>query len=293
MSGIVIENGYRFEKYTGNDTRVILPDAIEGRPLTVIGAKAFLSCRNVERLVLPDSLEQVEDWAFAHMKGLEELVFPAKDIAFGKKVFLGCTGLKRIVFSGAGNQYEGISYFLASVAALMEDVPLRLGLASDREGQWKWLEEYDRMLERYLARPDTYGFEPAFIGWFNVEDVDDQQEAYIRKRRQQKAELVFQRLLYPDHMAESMRQKLADYLLGRQEKDIPALILSLFESTDTDYGNHVCYLRIWQEIGGFEIYSPQFLLERMPYADPEVRAFLMESRLSRGNACGFFETLEL
>lgn len=293
MSGIVIENGYRFEKYTGNDTRVILPDAVEGRPLTTIGAKAFLSCRNVEKLTLPYSLEQVEDWAFAHMKGLEELVFPAKDIVFGKKVFLGCNSLKRIIIAGANRQYEGIPYFLAAVATVMEDAPLRLWLAADEEGQWKWLEEYDRMLEQYLARPDTYGFEPAFIGWFNVEDVDDQQEAYIRKQRQQKTGLVFQRLLYPAHMTESMRQKLTDYLLGRQEEAIPALILELFVNPDTDYGNHVCYLRIWQEIGGFEIYSPELLLERMPYADPEVRAFLMESRLSRENVHGFFETLDL
>lgn len=293
MSDIVRENGYRFEKYNGNDIHVILPDEVDGKPLKVIGSKAFLSCRNVERLVLPDSLEKVEDWAFAHMKGLEELVFPARDIVFGKKVFLGCSALKRIVFGGAGGQYTGIPYFLASVAVMIGDVPLRLGLASDAEGQWKWLEEYDRILEQYLERPDTYGFEPAFIGWFNVEDVDDQQAAYIRKQKEKKIGLAFQRLMYPAHMAEDMRQKLADYLLGRREVGVPALILELFADSAADYGNNVCYLRIWRDIGGFEIYSPQLLLERMPNADPEVRAFLMDSRLSMESADSFFEMLDL
>lgn len=293
MSSVTVGGGYRFEKYTGNDTCVTLPDAVDGRALTTIGAKAFLSCRNVKRLILPDSLERVEDWAFAHMKGLEELILPAKDIYFGKKVFLGCIGLKRIAFAEAGSQYEGIPYFLASAATMMDGAPLGLALASDEAGQWKWLEEYDRMLEQYLAKPDTYGFEPAFIGWFNVEDVDDQQEAYIRKQRQKKAGLVFQRLTYPAHMAENTRQRLADYLLGRREKEVPVLILELFENPETDYGNNICYLRIWRDIGGFEIYSAQLLLERMPHADPEVRAFLMDSLLSAEGVSDFFWDLDL
>ncbi|MCI9320521.1 MAG: leucine-rich repeat protein [Lachnospiraceae bacterium] len=64
--------GYRYEKYEENNRYVELPREADGVPLTIIGAKAFLSCRNVESLILPDSLESVEDWAFAHMKGLKE-----------------------------------------------------------------------------------------------------------------------------------------------------------------------------------------------------------------------------
>ena len=71
-------------KYSKNDTHVILPSEIDEQPLTVIGTKAFLSCRQVEKLILPETLEQVEDWALAHMKGLQEISFPAKEILFGK-----------------------------------------------------------------------------------------------------------------------------------------------------------------------------------------------------------------
>ena len=293
MNSLSTENGYRFEKYTGNDTCVILPDRVVGKPLTTIGTKAFLSCRSVERLVLPDTLERVEDWAFAHMKNLEEIVFPVRDILFGKKVFLGCIALKRITLTGAEDQYEGIPYFLASLATMMDETALCPELAGSREGQWTWLKEYDRLLEQFLARPDTYGFEPAFIGWFNVEDVDDQQEGYVREQKRKKAGLAFQRLLYPAGMEEDMEAKLQDYLLGKTDVEIPALILKLFEDSDNGYGGNVSYFKLWQKIGGFGIYSPEYLLEHLPEADPEVRAFLMESRLNMEGNNNFFDTLEL
>lgn len=293
MSIIPTENGYRFEKYTRNDTSVTLPDSVNGQPLKIIGTKAFLSCRNVERLVLPDTLESVEDWAFAHMKGLEEIVFPARDILFGKKVFLGCTSLRQIILSGAEDQYDGIPFFLASAATLMDDVPLKLSLAGDEDGQWRWLEEYDRLLEQFLARPDTYGFEPAFIGWFNVEDVDDQQEDYIREQKRKKVGLAFQRLLYPAGMTENMERKLREYLLGKRDAKIPPLILEQFKNSHSGYSGNVAYFKLWQKIGGFDIYPPEYLLEHLAKADPEVRAFLMESRLNMEGNSGFFEMLEL
>lgn len=293
MSSISTENNYRFEKYTGNDTRVTLPDSVDGQPLKTIGVKAFLSCRSVERLELPDTLERVEDWAFAHMKSLEEIVFPVRDILFGKKVFLGCTSLRRIILKGAEDQYEGIPYFLASVATMMDEAALYPALAGDREGQWSWLKEYDRLLEQFLARPDTYGFEPAFIGWFNVEDVDDQQEDYVREQKRKKVGLAFQRLLYPAGMTEDMERKLRDYLLGKRDAKIPALILEQFENSHNGYGGNVAYFKIWEQIGGFDIYSPEYLLEHLSEADPEVRAFLMESRLNMEGSDSFFERLEL
>jgi len=79
---------YRFEKYTGQETEVQLPDEMDGKPLGIIGCKAFLSCKTVEKLYLPKTLEAVEDWGFAHMKNLREIVMPARTVHFGKQVFL-------------------------------------------------------------------------------------------------------------------------------------------------------------------------------------------------------------
>ena len=279
---------YRYESYQGNEIYVTLPDRKDGLPLTVIGAKAFLSCRTVERLELPDTLEQVEDWGFAHMKNLKELVFPPRDIRFGKKVFLGCDSLERVILRDAEGQYEGIPFFLASWVRWMEEMPVELALAGDAKGQWQWLEVYDRALVDFLGRPDDAGFEPAFIGWFYVEDVDDQRQKYILERRRCKIRLAFQRLCYPEGLSPDTRRQLGEFLLGTEK--IASLFLGLCRE---EYGQDVRYFRIWQQIGGFALYSPGFLLEHLPEADPEVRGFLMTCSLTQERTEDFFNKMEL
>lgn len=301
MSAERSEKFYTYESYKENDTRVVLPEQIEGLPLTVIAAKAFLSCRTVERLELPDTLEQVEDWAFSHMKNLREIVFSPKEIQFGKKVFLGCDSLEKISLRGVKDQYEGIPFFLASMVKWMSDIPVKLALAGDPQGQWEWLDTYDRALLDFLDKPDDMGFEPAFIGWFHVEDVDDQKQNYICERRKCKLRLTLQRLRYPAGASRDTQKRLGTFLLGTGEtqKDtrtcklpkIPPLFMELCR--EEGYGHDIRYFQIWQHVGGFALYSPQFLLEQLPEADPEVRAFLMKCSLSQEREEDFFEGMEL
>lgn len=289
--------GYRYERYEENSTHVVLPGEIEGKPVTIIGAKAFLSCRQVESLTLPDTLEKVEDWAFAHMKGLRDIVFPARRILFGKKTFLGCDGLQRVLLTCGGEtvqgQYEGMPFFLASVFRLgMEKMRKDLSdfrLAGDAEGQWQWLASYDEAVAQYLMRPDDYDFEPAFIGWFDVEDVDDQRAGYMTEQRKKKIALVFQRLLYSERISEQTEKIWKEYLVKR----VPEQVLEQMRDVESGYGSHVKYFRIWQKIGGFERYSPKFLLGELVNADPEVKGFLLECELAEAAGNDFFGNLEL
>lgn len=294
---------YIYKSYKENDICVVLPEQKDGLPLTVIAAKAFLSCRTVERLELPDTLDEVEDWAFAHMKNLREIEFPPKEIQFGKKVFLGCDSLERISLRGVKDQYEGIPFFLASMVKWMSEMPVELALAGDPQGQWEWLDTYDRALLEFLDKPDDMGFEPAFIGWFHVEDVDDQKQDYILERRKCKIRLALQRLRYPKGSSQNTQRQLGGFLLGTGENQenedtrscespkIPSLFLELCR--EEDYGQDIRYFQIWHQIGGFALYSPQFLLEQLPEADPEVRGFLMQCSLSQERKDDFFEGMEL
>lgn len=289
--------GYRYEKYDEKSACVVLPGETSGKPVTVIGAKAFLSCRQVERLTLPDTLEQVEDWAFAHMKGLKDITFPAKAILFGKKVFLGCDGLQRVILTCAGGvlqgQYEGMPFFLASAFRLGLDSIQKslsdLKQAGDMEGQWQWLAHYDKAVEMYLTRADDHDFEPAFIGWFDVEDVDDQRAGYMTEQKKKKTALVFQRLIYSERISEQTERVLKDYLV----KKAPEQVLELMRDTESGYGGHVKYFQIWRQIGGFDLYSPKFLLDELRDADPEVKSFLLECELEEKAGEDFFGSLEL
>ena len=279
---------YRIDKYEGNDVKVVLPEKVEGKPLTVIGAKAFLSCRRVELLELPESIEQIQDWAFAHMKGLRELVIPGKEITFGKKVFLGCENLEQIRFRRWEGIYRGIPYFLASQVRFTNEPPMNLTLAQSEKDQWEWLAAYDMWLLQFLDREDTYGFEPAFIGWFNIQDVDDQQDDFIRARRKCKIALVLQRLTMSEGLKPETKKRLTVYLLDNSES-----VADMLTGESYAYSHDVIYFKLWQSIGGFQVLSPKELMERMTDGDPEILAFLMDCELKESGAENFFAKLEL
>lgn len=301
--------GYRYERYRGRESEVCLPETVDGLPLTVIGMKAFLSCKSVERLVLPSALEAVEDWGFAHMKKLREIVLPAREIAFGKKVFLGCDSLQRVLLKDASELYDGIPYFLATafyffgeetlqslqttglvdgelLSKYPDNILQNLRIAGDREGQWHWLYVYDRALEAFLKSGDDDDFVPAFIGWFDVEDVEDQRNGHVQKRREEKVRLVFRRLLYPEALEAGMEDFLNRYL--RENADSVA---ELFLRSK-ELGGDIRYYKIWRASGGLSGEYAEKLMEAME-EEPEILSFLLECRLDGQDGGSFFEGLEL
>lgn len=280
----------RFEKYRGQETVVTLisqPD----NPLKTIGTKAFLSCKTIEKLILPDTLEMVEDWGFAHMKNLREIVLPAKEISFGKKVFLGCDNLEKVCLlrRSSGTLYEGMPYLLASMFRYFPESHLaHLGIAGDDCGQWKWLEDYDEALLRYIAMPHDYDFEPAFIGWFDVEDVDDQKEHFVRQQRKNKVYLAFRRLNYAEGLSEYHRESLQDFLLKEKQ-----LVEQLFLDADEPLGKEVRDYHIWKQVGALDKNCADRLLAVIPEEEPEIRGYLLNIQLEHVENNDFFQELDL
>lgn len=280
-----------YERYTGNDTCVKI-DSTKEQPIVAIGTKAFLNCKTVEQLVLPETLEEIGDWAFAHMKNLKKISLPAKEIKFGKKVFLGCEQLNKINLLGEGvDNGDGVPDLLATLATHLQIPTLRLELLDTAEGHCRWLQKFDKDLLDYLEKPDTFGFEPAFIGWFDVEDVDDQKEKYITDSKRRKILLCFQRLHLNYQISEECEMYLKDYLLGKKDSDIPKQLEDMI-GKEPKFANSVTYIKIWKQIGGFAILNALVMLEKMTDADPEVRAFLMDSQ-SNADDTGFFDNMLL
>lgn len=277
-------SGY-FYKYSGNASEVhLISDT--ANPLITIGSKAFLSCKNVERLYLPPTLERVEDWAFAHMKNLCEITLPAREIHFGRKVFLGCEKLSRVHLAPV---YEGMSYFLASMFRFFPDNSLdNLKMAGDEQGQWQWLACYDGALQNYICRADDYDFEPAFIGWFDIEDVDDQKQHFVLQQKKHKIRLAFQRLLYGERLATESADFLQEYLL-KECRLVEEVLLDEDEPCSSD----VRYFRKWRQIGGLNQGNVEHFLERVSEANPEIRGYLLKIKLENMEKINFFDSLDL
>ena len=94
--------------FRGFAATLSLPSRIQGYPVTAIDRKAFLSQKSLCGICLPDTIQEVGDWAFAHCGSLAEISFPKREVRFGRAVFKDCGSLQRIVVRepdcGSGGQ---------------------------------------------------------------------------------------------------------------------------------------------------------------------------------------------
>lgn len=79
------------------DKYVIIPNEIEGKPVTRIGNDCFFDHPEIKTISFPNTLTSIGDNSFALCKGLRELVLPDSITDIGAYAFRDCTGLKRVV----------------------------------------------------------------------------------------------------------------------------------------------------------------------------------------------------
>ena len=82
-------------KYLGNDSVVTVPETIAGYTVSVIGNNAFYDS-GIEEINMPESIKQIEKYAFAFSENLVSVNTFATEI--GKDAFEYCSDLETIVF---------------------------------------------------------------------------------------------------------------------------------------------------------------------------------------------------
>lgn len=272
-----------FNSYTGNESEAAVSLSPDGTPVTEIGDKAFLSCKSVEKLVIGDSVEKIGDWAFAHMQKLKVLVLPCREISLGRKVFLDCEELMQIQIRGDNSGNPGTPFLMASAVRILKNETLcSPKKAGDTILHKEWIKEYDKALLHFIQEDDKEGFEPVFIGWFHVEDTDEQIPRYLERRRREKIELIFQRLFYPFCLDEKDRNLLYRYLRehmpgGSREKE-HTLVFSMLCDPDTEYSKDIRYIKMMEEAGGLSVQIIQQLLDHMESSSAEVTAYLLKKQ---------------
>lgn len=278
-------------------TQITVSLSEDGIPVTEIKAKAFLSRKSVHKLIIGDSVQKVGDWAFAHMENLEILELPRHEMKWGKQVFLGCKNLMQIQIAGDESENAATPWLLASaIRVLKEESLLTPEIAGSCVSHREWLKKYDEKLIRFLESPDEEGFDPVFIGWFNVEDVDDQLPRHLEKRRREKTELVLQRLLYPDHLAagdeEILKDYLKDHMPGEGKKD-HTTVFDVLCDREKEYGQDIRYMHILEREDLMTEQILDALLDRMESPSAEVKAFLLNKKAESAQTKDFFEEFEL
>ncbi len=93
------DNSITITYYTGSDASVTVPESINGKTVTVIGEGAFYSNnaqRNVEEIILPESIVEIGTKAFSNCKVLREINIPDGVISIGNTAFADCWSLAEL-----------------------------------------------------------------------------------------------------------------------------------------------------------------------------------------------------
>lgn len=82
--------------YLGEDDEVIVPDILDGMPVTAIAENAFLENKIIRHITLPDTVISIGRSAFEDMTALTGITLPPKLTRIGDYAFKGCEALEEI-----------------------------------------------------------------------------------------------------------------------------------------------------------------------------------------------------
>lgn len=273
-------------RFQGMASEVDIPRRIGEYPVAAVDRKAFLSRKQLRRVNLPDTLEEVGDWAFAYCDGLWEIRLPAKALRFGKNVFLECRELRRVEIYGEEAKAQGVSELLAAAVNALNSYYL---LDTEEAGSREWFAKWDARLVTVLHTPDTDGYSRQVL--CGEEDYGSTDlAAYTGGRRKEKVRLALLRLLYPEALSEALQRELEEYLLthtaGCKTDETWRVILE-------EHGDDRAYYSLFAELGCVDGGNLDGILADIGEAFPEMKAFFLGGGFGGTEGKDFFADLEL
>lgn len=79
-----------------NASSVVIPEEIDGLPVTTIESKAFMGCGDLSYISIPDSVTSIGDYAFQDCCNLTAITIPDNVTYIGGYAFYGCTNLASV-----------------------------------------------------------------------------------------------------------------------------------------------------------------------------------------------------
>ena len=82
--------------YTGSAAELVIPDTINGYPVTSIGEDAFYNCRKLTSVTIPDSVTSIGNDAFYYCSSLTSITIPDSVTSIGEDAFCWCSSLTAV-----------------------------------------------------------------------------------------------------------------------------------------------------------------------------------------------------
>ena len=87
---------YSMVKSEGVSGEVVIPSIYYGLPVTVLD-KTFYGCGEITNVTIPDSITEINSWAFSGCFGLTSINIPDSVTLIGMYAFNGCTSLESVI----------------------------------------------------------------------------------------------------------------------------------------------------------------------------------------------------
>lgn len=104
--------------YQGNDDIVVIPDTIDGKPVTLVEKFTFGSASSVRGIRISDSVKRLEELSFGLNENLEVAVCGAGVKELGKSAFQDCPKLHTLVLNEGLTSVDTLAF--AGCVALKE-----------------------------------------------------------------------------------------------------------------------------------------------------------------------------
>jgi len=278
------EKGISITGYDGRESEVRIPEKIEETPVCKIAKKAFLSSKSLLEITLPDTIEVLEEWAFAYCSSLEKVFLPKKKLVLGKGVFFSCTSLREICCLPACEGAEHPWRLLGAVPVMLDAEYLLTPWEAEEE---YWIDKWDARLFSLLAAEDSEGYSKVVL--CGEEDLNVNIEEYMAEKRRRKAQMAWIRLSNPYRLKEEKKEKLLAYVRGCTKGCESEAGWEVVKA----HGEEHDYFEIFTRTGCLTEENFDAVLEDLGQEHAEMKAYFMRYKEEHMKKEDFFDTLSL
>lgn len=236
-------------------SEVVVPDAIEGLPITEVGPYCFAKNKYLERVVLPDSILKIERMAFYHCTALKQLEIGAGIEELGADAFMNCYHLHELTVRCGAMERSGVRLILHQIShEMLVHFLGRKGTEEERFAEAKLLfteyyETYDEVAPAHLFGRNIEGegfrtrqcFKDGVFE-YNRYDVSFQ-KACAEEREETLCEMVMNRLQYPIGLLEEARIHYEAYV----KRHLEAICKQIILCRDTQTMEFLCVNKLMEE----------------------------------------------
>lgn len=113
---VLYDDRAEITKYKGNETKVVIPSNTSGYSITCIGKFAFMGCKSLESVTIPESITRIDYGAFSNCTNLKSVSITNSEnyIDIARFAFYECPSLKSVTLPQTACIYDwafGYNYY--------------------------------------------------------------------------------------------------------------------------------------------------------------------------------------